>query len=117
MGLLAEWSVGEEVVTGYNVLVTALDRRQDMEFFASSTSYTIMSEAVGGYERVRVEVVAVSDAGYGPSSEEAVERTPPISMCCVLTACVECVSSCSIAPLQFLEWLEASHSLKWVMTV
>jgi len=115
MGLLAEWSVGEEVVTGYNVLVTALDRQQDMEFFASSTSYTIKSEAVGGYERVSVEVVAVNDAGYGPASEGAEGRTPPISMCCVPTT--RSVASCSTAFLQFLEWLETSHFLERVMTM
>ena len=115
VGLLAEWSEVEEVVTGYTVQVTALGRGRDEEFSASSTRYTIESEAVGGYERVSVEVVAVNDAGYGPASEEAEGRTPPISMCCVPTT--RSVASCSTASLQFLEWLEASHSLEWVMTV
>ena len=79
VGVLVTW---DTVQSAANYSITVMTQRLGdvMSFSSVVPSYIITSEAVGGYERVSVEVVAVNDAGYGPASEEAEGRTPPISM-------------------------------------
>ena len=78
VGLLAEWSEVAGVVTGYKVEVSLTGRGGSHTFSSSDTSFTVTSEAVGGYEPVSVQVVAVNSVGSGPPSSPETGITPPI---------------------------------------
>ena len=79
VGVLTVWNTVKSA-TSYTIRVVGLRLGTELTLSSVVPSYIIPSEAVGGYELVRVEVVAVNSAGYGPASEPSVERTPPISM-------------------------------------
>ena len=78
VGVLVVWNTVKSA-TSYSIEVVGLRLGTELTFSSIVPSYIIPSEAVGGFEMARVEVVAVNSAGYGPASEPSVERTPPIS--------------------------------------
>ena len=67
-------------MTGYNLEVNRMDRGDTFTNSTTGTSYTVTFLAVGGYERVSVQVTAVNSAGYGPASNPQISRTPSIRM-------------------------------------
>lgn len=83
VGVLATWGPVKSA-TSYSIQVVGLRLGTELTLFSIVPSYIITSDAVGGYEMIRVEVVAVNSAGYGPASEPSVERTPPIGTCMCL---------------------------------
>ena len=78
VGLRVSWSEVGGSVTGYNLEVNRMDRGGTFTNSTTGTSYTVTSLAVGGYERVSVQVTAVNSAGYGPASDPQISRTPSI---------------------------------------
>ena len=78
VGLRVSWSEVGGSVTGYNLEVNRMDRGDTFTNSTTGTSYTVTSLAVGGYERVSVQVTAVNSAGYGPASDPQISRTPSI---------------------------------------
>ena len=80
VGIVISWDAVQSA-TNYSVRVVGLRLGDEHSYSSIIPSYIIISEAVGGYEVVSVEVIAINEAGYGPLSGPAVGRTPPISMC------------------------------------
>ena len=80
VGIVASWGAVLSA-TSYSIRVVELRLGGEHNHSSIVPSYIITSEAVGGYEIVSVEVIAVNEAGYGPPSDPAVGRTPPISTC------------------------------------
>ena len=80
VGIVASWGAVLSA-TSYSIRVVGLRLGGEHNHSSIVPSYIITSEAMGGYEMVSVEVIAVNEAGYGPPSDPAVGRTPPISMC------------------------------------
>jgi len=79
VGIVASWGAVLSA-TSYSIRVVGLRLGEEYNHSSIVPSYIITSEAVGGYEMVSVEVIAVNEAGYGPPSDPAVGRTPSISM-------------------------------------
>ena len=80
VGIVASWGAVLSA-TSYSIRVVELRLGGEHNHSSTVPSYIITSEAVGGYEMVSVEAIAVNEAGYGPPSDPTVGRTPPISMC------------------------------------
>ena len=77
VGLQVTWSAVTSAVS-YSVKVERMNRRDSLTFTTTTTNFTVTSQNVGGYERVRVQVVAVNRAGSGPASNILTSRTPSI---------------------------------------
>ena len=77
-GLLVNWEEVGGVVNMYKVGVARLDRGNTVVLFTMAPPLRVLSEKVGGYERVNVSVAAVNMAGFGPYSEPQFARTPSI---------------------------------------
>ena len=77
-GLMVTWDPVTGNVTGYEVLIERVDRRDTLNLATDVSTYTITSQLVGGYERVEIRVVAVNSEGSGPASASISSRTPSI---------------------------------------
>ena len=77
VGLLVTWSAVTSA-DSYSVEVERTDRGDNLTFTTTTTDFTVTSQDVGGYERVRVQVVAANRAGSGPASDPLTSRTPSI---------------------------------------
>ena len=108
VGLLVEWSAVSGRVTGYSVVVTVIDDRETQTFTTTDFKQLILSQEVGGYERVSVQVTAVNSAGSGPPSPAQISRTPPIG---------QCDTSPSLPPSLFPHCIELSLSLSLYLSL
>lgn len=86
VGVLVSWSSVAGAIN-YTIIVTNIDRlgKESTNMTSVNLTHLIPSEEVGGYERIRVEVVAVNPAGFGPPSVSEQARTPATGeLCCIV---------------------------------